>query len=337
MLKRVVRSQEFLIAVAIVVLSIGITAINPAYLTLGNFYDLLRFMTIDGLFALGVLVVLISGGVDVSFPAIASLSTYAVVRGLIALDFQGSIWVVYALAIPLGLVLGLFNGVLVNAFRLPTLIVTLGTSSLYFGLMLFFLGSRALFNLPAGMIDFSRQTLHTVAAPNNTGTTALHPAILQLAIAAILVALFLRYTMIGRGVFAVGGNREVAIRSGFNVRRVEYFVYSLAGVLAAVAGVTYGALNRNVSPVSLRGTELDVIAAVVLGGASIVGGSGTVIGALLGVLLLTIIRTSLILVGIPSEWQRFVVGVILIIGVTIPAVQATRQQRRAAATVMEAS
>ncbi|MBW7885513.1 MAG: ABC transporter permease [Caldilineaceae bacterium] len=311
------------------------TAINPAYLTLGNFYDILRFMTIDGLLALGVLVVLISGGVDVSFPAIASFATYVAMVLLIGMAYDGPMWGIYLVALPIGLLLGLLNGVIVNTFRLPTLIVTLGTSSLYFGAMLFFFGSRALFNLPASVTAFSRTALHTVPAPNNVGTTALHPSILILLAAALGVGFVLRYTMLGRGIFAVGGSREVAERTGYNIRRIEYVLYSLAGLLAATAGVTYAALNRQANPVGLRGTELDVIAAVVLGGASIMGGSGTVAGALLGVVLLTIIRSSLVLVGIPSEWQRFVVGIILIIGVTAPAVRSLRERRDGIATTEE--
>lgn len=335
MLKRALRSQEFVIAVAIVLLAALITVINPAFLTLGNFYDLLRFMTIDGLLALGVLVVLISGGVDVSFPAIASASSYIVLYYLIDFGMQPPLWVIYLLAIGIGLLMGLLNGILVNTFRLPTLIVTLGTSSLYFGLILFFLGSRALFNVPPSLTEFSRMSLHTVPSPSNVGTTALHPAILLLLAGALIVHFLLRYTLIGRGIFALGGSYEVAQRTGFNVRLIEYFIYSLSGVLAAVAGITSAALYRQANPVGLRGTELDVIAAVVLGGASIMGGSGTVVGALLGVLLLTIIRTSLILVGIPSDWQRFVVGIILIIGVSVPAIRALRQQRQVVVTAAE--
>ena len=113
------------------------------------------------------------------------------------------------------------------------------------------------------------------------------------------------------------------------------FIYGFAGVLAAIAGVTHAALYRNANPTSLHGTELDAIAAVVIGGAAITGGSGTVLGTLLGVLLLTIIRNSLILVGIPSEWQRFVVGIVLIIGVSIPAIRSARLQRKSISTVME--
>ncbi|MFO7635665.1 MAG: ABC transporter permease [Caldilinea sp.] len=335
MLRRIVRSQEFAISLAILTLSAIITAINPAYLTLGNFFDILRFMTIDGLLALAVLIVLISGGVDVSFPAIASFATYIAMTLLLRVSFDGSMWVIYCVALPVGLLLGLLNGIIVNTFRLPTLIVTLGTSSLYFGAMLFFFGSRVLFNLPSSVTAFSRMSLQTVPSPSNVGITSLHPSILILIAAALGVWFMLRYTMIGRSIFAIGGNREVAERTGYNIRRTEYFLYALAGVLAATAGVTYAALNRQANPVGLRGTELDVIAAVVLGGASIMGGSGSVIGAMLGVLLLTIIRSSLVLVGIPSEWQRFVVGIILVVGVTVPAIRRSRQQRHAVMTATE--
>jgi simple sugar transport system permease protein len=334
MLKRIIRSQEFVVFVGIIILSIVITAINPNFFTVGNVFDLLRFITVDGLLALGVLIVLISGGVDVSFPAIANFATYIVVTMLIAQKFEGSILVVYLLALPIGLVLGLVNGFFVSYFRLPTLIVTLGTSSLYYGAMLFFLGSANLFNLPPGMIEFSKAALTTVTSPD-VGTTALHPSILLLLVAAVLVWLLLRYTLIGRGIYAIGGNRDVAERTGFRVHLIELVVYGTAGVLAATAGVTHAALYRNVNPISLLGTELDVIAAVVLGGAAITGGSGSVIGALLGVLLLTVISTSLVLVGIPSDWQKFVVGIVLLIGVSIPAARNARARRKIAPTVME--
>jgi simple sugar transport system permease protein len=142
--------------------------------------------------------------------------------------------------------------------------------------------------------------------------------------------------MIGRGVYAMGGSREVAERTGFNLRRIEFIIYGAVGVLAAIAGVTQAAFVRHANPAALLGSELDVIAAVVLGGAAITGGRGSVIGALLGVLFVTIMTSSLILVGIPSDWQKFFVGIALIIGTGVPAIRAQRAQRRAlAATAAE--
>ncbi len=169
-------------------------------------------------------------------------------------------------------------------------------------------------------------------APNG-GQVQLRTAILIVIGLAILVSFILRYTMLGRGIYAMGGAREAAERAGFNIRRTQFFIYGFAGVIAGIAGLS---LLRQANPFSIVGMELDVIAAVVLGGASIAGGRGTVIGTLLGVLLITIVSNSLVLVGIPSDWQSVAVGIILIIGTAIPAVQAQRAARRARVALMQA-
>jgi simple sugar transport system permease protein len=137
----------------------------------------------------------------------------------------------------------------------------------------------------------------------------------------------LKYTTIGRGVFAIGGNKEVAIRSGFNVKLILLVIFGIMGILSAIAGVTQGFLSRNFSPVIFINQPLDVLAAVILGGAAITGGRGTVIGTVLGVILIQVINRALILTGIPVEWQRLVVGVILILFTSIPALRERRARR----------
>ena len=129
-------------------------------------------------------------------------------------------------------------------------------------------------------------------------------------------------------IYALGGAREAAERAGFNISRIQYFIYGFVGLLSGIAGMTYGSLNRQANPQDIVGTELDVIAAVVLGGATLTGGRGSVIGALLGVTLVTIMSNSLVLIGVPSEWRRVVTGLIIIIGTGIPAIQAQRNTRR---------
>ena len=128
-------------------------------------------------------------------------------------------------------------------------------------------------------------------------------------LAAVIVWFLLKYTMLGRGIYALGGSREAAERAGFNIPRIQYFIYGTVGFLAGIGGIVYASLNRQANPQELVGTELNVIAAVVLGGASITGGRGTVIGTLLGVALVVIMNNSLVLIGVPSEWQRVVIGV----------------------------
>jgi simple sugar transport system permease protein len=184
------------------------------------------------------------------------------------------------------------------------------------------------------MIPFSKMTLVTVQNPLG-GSVGLHPAVLIMIAVALLVWWFLKYTMIGRGIFALGGNREVAEYSGFNLRQIEYVIYGTVGVLSAIAGVTLATFTRGVEPVALMGQELNVIAAVVLGGAAITGGRGSVIGSLLGVLFMTIMRTSLIMLRIPAYWQELFVGVALVIGTAIPAIRARRLRQQMASEVTD--
>jgi simple sugar transport system permease protein len=325
-LSRSALTHEFVIAACVLVLSVVVGLLNPAYFSLGNLFDLLRSATTHGILAMGVLVILISGGVDVSFPAIAAASSYIAVKILVAHGFQGSAWVVYAVAIPFGFAFGFLNATFIACFRLPALIVTLGTAGMIYGSVLFFIGNLVIYNLPSGLVRYGAASIATVEDAT-AGTSGLHPSVLFLVAAAVAVGILLRYTMAGRGVFALGGNREAAERSGLNVRWIEYGIYCLAGVLAAIAGVTQVALYRNANPAALMGAELEVIAAVVLGGASITGGRGTVTGTLLGLSLITILKSSLVLVGIPSEWQKVAIGSALLIGVTVPAIRTTRQRR----------
>jgi simple sugar transport system permease protein len=133
----------------------------------------------------------------------------------------------------------------------------------------------------------------------------------------------------------MGGALEAAARAGFNIMGTQFFIYGFVGFLSGIAGLTYGALNRQANPFDIVGSELDVIAAVVLGGAQLIGGRGTVIGTLLGVALVVIMNNSLILMGIPSVWQKVVIGLIIIIGTGIPAYQNRQAARRLTMGVVE--
>jgi len=320
MFKQLTRSNEFMVAATIIILSIIMTFVNPAYLTLANLFDMLRNATVFGILALACLIVMISGGVDVSFVAIASASSYITMTILINRGFQGSALVAYLIALPIGILLGFINAFFISRFKLPTIVVTLGTYSMYYGFVLFFVGSGYLYQLPDGISSYARMRLLTVKGAE-VGTSSLHPSVLLFLGLAVLVWAFLRYTMIGRGIYAIGGARDVAERTGFNIPVIEFVIYGIAGALSSIGGVTQVALYRNGNPAALMGNELDVIAAVVLGGAAITGGTGTVIGSLLGLMLIVILKSCLILSGIPAEWQRFVIGIALIIGTSIPAIR----------------
>jgi simple sugar transport system permease protein len=151
-------------------------------------------------------------------------------------------------------------------------------------------------------------------------------AVVMLVIFVLFAWFLLRYTMLGRGIYAIGGDRVAAERAGFNIIRTQFFIYGFVGFLSGIAGVIHASLIRIGNPFDLIGTELTVIAAVVLGGASITGGRGTVLGTMLGVFLIVIMNNSLILLGISSYWQKVVIGLIIIISTGITAYQSKKKR-----------
>lgn len=322
---RILRRNETLVAVTIVGLSLVIGLNNPTFFTIGNVFDLLRSSIVMVIFAMGVLIVIVSGGIDVSFTAIGIFALYSTVKLLKAYAPDSPIWVGFLLAAAIGLGLGLINAFFIAQFKLPTLIVTLGTMGLFHGFLLFAIGNQIIRDVPPPMTAFARSAL--VRIPLERGVANLHPAILIATVVIAFVWWLLRYTMLGRGIYALGGAREAAERAGFNVTRIQYFIYAFVGLLSGIAGMTFGSLARQANPQDLVGTELNVIAAVVLGGAQLTGGRGTVVGSILGVILVVIANNSLILIGVPTVWQRVVIGLIILIGTGLPAIQARRASK----------
>lgn len=296
----------------IVVTCIVVGYINPAFWQWANVFDIFRSSVVRGIFALGVLVVLASGGLDVSFTAIAALVMYVVTLFVVHMATDLGIIPIFGIAAILGAALGALNGVLVNYLRAPALIVTIGTQYIFRGFLLTFVGTSLFMNIPGAMDDFGR--LAIVSSLSDRGHVVTLPAyVLILVFAAVVTWWILNKTLIGRAIYAVGAKPDIAARLGYNVKRVRIFVFSYAGMLAGIAGIIHVSSNRLANPFDLAGTELAVIAAVVLGGARITGGMGTVTGTMLGVVLITLVSNVLILVGISSEWQTAILGLFILL------------------------
>ncbi|MDX7953493.1 ABC transporter permease [Lichenihabitans sp. Uapishka_5] len=316
-LSRLAASPQGIMLATGIVLAIAFSIINPVFLSAPNLVDLLRNSIVTGIFAIGVLIVLASGGIDVSFTAIGAFSLYATTKLLIVSGIHPPMVAIFAIGIAIGVALGLVNGLLIGLLGLPTLIVTLATLSLFRGALLTFVGTLYYGTIPAEMVAYSRQPL--LAFHLASGRIVQLPmAFLNLVLVATLVALILSGTMFGRKIYALGGSEEAAERIGINVRRVKLAIFMLAGGIAGLAGVTHVTLMRIANPFDLVGSELNVIAAVVLGGARITGGHGTVSGTIIGVLVITIINSSLLLIGVPTYWQRLVVGALILLGTGLP-------------------
>lgn len=297
------RHPELIVAgvLALAVVTIGV--INPAFWQPANLFSLARACVVPGILALGVLLVMLSGGIDVSFPAFAIAAMYLTVKAMIFYDF-GGVPAPFLIAASIGLALGLLNAAFVHYLRMIPLIVTLGTGTAVRGFLLGVVGTSQINinQMPPDLIAFGRMEL----------PGGLSAMVLVFAVLALGLHLILTRTLIGRSVFALGGGEEAARRVGFNVRKTTFFIYGLAGALAGFAGLLHGSMVWTANPRDMIGLELDVIAAVVLGGASIFGGRGSVVGAVLGVVTLTVITNSLIVLRIDTTWQRVVVGLIVI-------------------------
>ena len=319
-------TSEKILVLLIVVLCAVISLINPTFFTVANFCDMVRSSTVNGLYAVGVMLVLISGGIDISFPSIAAFSMYATVKIFNGIDYEGTFLLPLLVSAVFGLVMGSFNGFIIHKFKLPTLIATLGTANLFNGILLTFLGSAQINSLPDGYTDFARTYLIRVAS--DYGMSSIPIAFVIWVVVALIVWYILKFTMLGRGVFALGGSRISAERIGMNIGMIQWFIYGVAG---AIAGTVNTALKRTCNPFDAIGIELTIIAAVVLGGVKITGGKGSMMGTVLGVFMFTIINNSLIMVGVSTYWQRAVIGMLIIVSTGITALQ----DRRSAAKVLK--
>ncbi|MEI3598660.1 MULTISPECIES: ABC transporter permease [unclassified Oceanobacillus] len=316
------KSNEFYVSIVVILLIIIIGSQNSTFFSMNNWFDLVRSGIVPGIFVIGTLIVLISGGIDISFPAIAAFSMYTTSSILTSLNYEGSVIVAFIMGALIGLSLGFINSIFIAFFKLPTLLVTLGTASLYSGFLLAFIDKGQITRLPESMIALSKSRI--IEITTDFGIIGI-PTVFLITVAVVILGWYLlKYTMIGRSIYALGGDEVSAERMGISPRKIKIFVYSFVGMLAGIAGIIHTIMSRTSNGTDLLGGELLIIAAVVLGGARITGGYGTVYGSLAALLLILIIENSLILLGIPSYWQRFVIGALILIGTGMTAIQVKR-------------
>lgn len=318
------RRPELVTLTLLIVICVAVAIANPAFLQASTLIDLGRASVVVGLFALGVFVILAAGGIDVSFTAIAALTMYSTTLLVSRYAPDLPVVVVVLIAVSGGALLGLVNGFLVDLLKVPSLIVTIGTQYLFRGVLLSFIGTVWIMSLPKPMNAFGRMPLLQFTTANGALVT-LPFYFLVLPAAALVTWWILNRTLMGRAIFAVGGNANVAERLGYSLRTVHVFLFAYAGGLAGLAGIIHVCANRLANPFDLVGTEINVIAAVVLGGARITGGTGSVLGTMFGVLLVVVVNSVLVLVGIPSTWQRLVVGIFILLAAAFFVI---RQRRK---------
>jgi simple sugar transport system permease protein len=311
MKKSIFKTYEFFLFLLLVVIMLTIGLINPTFFSVGTIFDVIRIQTIFILMAFGLLPVVILGGVDISFVAIGALATFPVHTLLLKLGYEGGIWIYYVAGITIGVLAGLLIGWLISTFKLGIFDLSLGMNTMLYGFVLFFIDSIVSPDMPAETDNWHSRYL--ISVQSIVGRSFMHISFLWVIVAGIILHFFLKYTTLGRAIFAIGSDKSVAIRTGFNIKKVYMTVFPIMGAMAAIAGVTDTGLQGNFRPYLFLGKNMMVLAAVIMGGASIRGGKGSVLGTFLGVFLIGIINQALVYLKIPTAWMDAFVGVTFII------------------------
>ncbi|MDO5673268.1 MAG: ABC transporter permease [Actinomycetaceae bacterium] len=327
LLHRVVANQELLLLALIAAILVAVIFKVPGFFSIETLFNILRDSMVNVVFALGVFLVLLTGGIDVSFLAIGMTSAYLAVLATPENGGPALAIVSFIVAMLVGTMLGLVNAAVVIGAKVSTLIATLATSAMFMGTLFAFGGGVIINNLPAPLEAL--RTTNLITAPGAVrGTTRLNVLILVVAVIVIAVWAFLKWTVAGRSIFALGGGVEAAARAAVPVKKIRILVAVAAGALSGIAGMTFVTLSGTADPTAFTGQELNVIAAVVLGGTAITGGKGSVRGTVLGVVLISLIQTSLVPLGVPAIWQQTMVGIMLLLGVTLQALSARTKPYR---------
>jgi ribose transport system permease protein len=282
----------------LIALCVTLWVATPHFLTVSNLRNVLEQTAINAIVAVGMTFVIISGGIDLSVGSVLALSGIALGS---ALQAGAAVPVAIALALAVGLGCGLVNGVLVTFGRLPPFIATLGMMSVARGAALMLAEGRPISGFDDGFRMLATERVLTMPAP----------AI----IAALIYAMahfVLAHTVFGRATYAIGGNEEAARLSGVHVRYHKTAIYGVAGLMSAAAAVILTARLNSAQPTAGTMYELDAIAATVIGGTSLLGGEGTIMGALIGALIMGVLRNGLNLLNVSSFFQQVVIGVVII-------------------------
>ncbi len=309
LVSRLFHAREMGVFTALVGLVIIMSFASPYFLKVNNIFNVLRNMSTVGIMSIGMTMIIITSGIDLSVGSLLAVSGMFTARLL----FHGLPPVIALFGgLGLGLALGAVNGLIITKIKVTPFITTLGMLSIGRGLT--YLLATGLKGAVASNIPMKNEAI------NFLGGGYIGPVpfpVIEMVLLVVAFSLFLKHTVIGRQIYAVGSNLEAARLSGVNVDRVRIFVYTLTGGLCALAGIMSGGLLSTAATNAGLGNELDVIAAVVIGGASLAGGEGTIIGAIIGAAIMAILRNAFVLLHFSAYMQTIAIGVVIILAVSL--------------------
>jgi ribose transport system permease protein len=304
LVQRLLRGERpYMLYIAFVVMLVVFSVASPWFLSVENFLNIGRQTTLVSIIAVGMTFVIVARQIDLSVASTLALSGMA---AALAMSHVSNSWIVGAVAgLGTGALVGLLNGILTTQLSIPSFLVTLGTLSMARGLAMMITNTKPVII-----------TNETYFAIFGEGTLFGMPAPIAWTLAAAIVGiLLLHYNVFGRRIYAVGGNPTAALYSGINTKWVTTLAFILTGVLAGLAALVLSARSHAARPDVVQGTELDVIAAVILGGCSLFGGRGYILGTLFGSLIIGTLNNGLVLLGVSSPMQLVIKGAIIVAAV----------------------
>lgn len=306
--------SELTTVIALIILMAVITIINSNFLTANNLLNLLLQVTSNALIAFGMTFVILTGGIDLSVGSILALSS-ALTAGLLGSGMPVTLAILISLI--LGCILGMMNGLLIAYGKLAPFIVTLATMTIFRGATLVYTNGNP---ITKGLSDtFLFQFLgqgYIVGIP--------FPVIIMFIVFIVLYVL-LHKTAFGKSVYAIGGNEKAAYISGVKLNKVKIIIYSISGIMASISGLIITSRLSSAQPTAGASYEMDAIAAVVLGGTSLSGGKGRILGTLIGALIIGVLNNGLNIIGVSAFWQQVVKGVVILIAVLIDRFKVVKQ------------
>jgi len=307
MVQQLLKHREALLAAVIVLMAIAIGTRVPSFIAPGNLVEMFNDTSILIILALGQMMVLLTRGIDLSMAA--NLALTGMIVALINFNYPGvPVWALLILATALGLVMGLINGLLVWKMGIPAIVVTLGTMSIYRGIIFLLSGG--------GWVNSNQMGADFLGLPRASVLGL--PVLSWCAIAALLlVGYFLRYSRTGRALYTAGGNATAAYYTGINAGKMQFVSFCLSGALAGFCGYLWISRFAVAYVDVANGFELQVVAACVIGGISTMGGTGRVLGCLCGALFLGVINNALPVIGVSPFWQMAISGTVIVIAVLL--------------------
>jgi ribose transport system permease protein len=313
--------QRLLAFAALIAIVIIFSLLSPNFLQFDNVVGILIATTVNGILALGVTFVIITGGIDLSIGTVMTLSS--VMTAVFITEWHLPVPIGILAGVATGALAGIVNGAVVAKLKLPSFIATLGMLNIAKGLALVVSGLKPIYfnDTP----EFNRVAMGSVFGLFIPGLD-IPNVVLVLFGCAIVASLILSKTILGRFTFALGSNEEAARLSGVNVDAWKIAVFALAGIFSGIAGVVIGARLNSAQPSLGQGYELDAIAAAVIGGTSLSGGEGSILGTVIGAFIISTLQNGLRILSVPQEWQTVVTGGIVIVAVYLDIVRRRQQQ-----------